>query len=98
MTDKELKKLSRSELLELLISQMEENDRLYQEIDQLKEELNQRLIIKQNAGSIAEAAIGLNKIFEAADLAVKQYIESVRHMADKGELEYEAKNGESISG
>lgn len=98
MTDKELKKLSRSELLELLISQIEENDKLNQEIESLKEELNQRLIIKQNAGSIAEAAIGLNKIFEAADLAVKQYIESVRHMADKGELEYEAKNGESISG
>lgn len=98
MTDKEIKKLSRSELLELLISQIEENDKLNQEIESLKEELNQRLIIKQNAGSIAEAAIGLNKIFEAADLAVKQYIESVRHMADKGELEYEAKNGESISG
>lgn len=97
MTDKELKKLSRSELLELLISQMEENDKLYQEIDQLKEELNQKKILIKNAGSIAEAAIGINKIFEAADLAAKQYIENVRRMADRGELEYEEKNGESIS-
>jgi uncharacterized protein with PIN domain len=97
MTDKELKKLSRSELLELLISQIEENDRLVQEIESLKDELNQRLIIKQKAGSIAEAAVGINKIFEAADFAAKQYIESVRHMADKGELEYEEKNGENIS-
>ena len=97
MTDKELKKLSRSELLELLISQIEENDSLVQEIESLKDELNQRLIIKQKAGSIAEAAVGINKIFEAADFAAKQYIESVRHMADKGELEYEEKNGENIS-
>jgi hypothetical protein len=35
MTDKELKKLSRSELLELLITQMEENDKLSIEIDKL---------------------------------------------------------------
>ena len=80
-----------------LLSQMEENDRLVQEIEQLKDELNKRLIIKQKAGSIAEAAIGINKIFEAADLAAKQYLDSVRHMAAKGELEYEEENGGSIS-
>jgi Trp operon repressor len=97
MTDKELKKLSRSELLGLLITQMEENDKLSIEIDRLQEELNQKKIIIKNAGSIAEAAVGINKIFEAADLAVKQYIESVRHMADRGELIYEQENGENKS-
>ena len=89
MTDKELRRLSRSELLELLISQMEENEQLKMELEKAQQELKDKRIILKKAGSIAEAAVGLNKIFEAADEAAKQYLESVRQMAAEGELKDE---------
>lgn len=89
MTDKELRRLSRSELLELLISQMEENEQLKMELEKAQQELKDKRIILKKAGSIAEAAVGLNKIFEAADEAAKQFLESVRQMADEGELKDE---------
>lgn len=85
MTDKELRRLSRRELLEMLISQIEENQRLKQELHQAQETLNNRQITMECAGSIAEAALRLNGVFEAADRAAQQYLESVRAMA-KGTL------------
>lgn len=44
MTDQELKKLHRSDLLELLISQEKENEQLRDQIMQLKERLKDRTI------------------------------------------------------
>ena len=59
------------------------------ELEKAQQELKDKRIILKKAGSIAEAAVGLNKIFEAADEAAKQYLESVRQMADEGELKDE---------
>lgn len=78
MTDNRLKKMSRIELLELLVEQMEENERLKKEIEELKGELEDKRLIIENSGSIAEAALKLNKVFEAADEAARQYLESVK--------------------
>lgn len=87
MTDKELRRLSRAELLQMLITQMEENERLNSRIEEMQKELDQRQIAIENSGSIAEAALKLNGVFEAADKAVKQYIESVKQMTEKGKSE-----------
>ena len=38
----------------------------------------------ENAGSLAEAALKLNDVFEAADRAAQQYLENVRRMAEEG--------------
>ncbi len=83
MTDKELKKMSRAELLELLIEQMEENERLQKKLEDVTARLKERQITMQNVGSIAEAALKLNHVFEAADAAAKQYIESVCRLVDE---------------
>lgn len=82
LTDKELKHMSRAELLELLIEQMEENERLRLSLAKANAELADRQITLERAGSIAKAALELNKVFEAADLAARQYVESVRRAAD----------------
>ena len=74
MTDKELRSLNRAELLEILIQVLKENEKLKMEIDGLNDRLNSRRIEIENAGSIAEAALKLNGVFEAADEAAKQYI------------------------
>lgn len=78
MTEKELKKLSRTDLLELLIEQSEEIDILKRKLEKLELALEQKEILISNSGSIAEAALRLNGVFEAADAATRQYIENVR--------------------
>lgn len=78
MTDKELKRLSRGELLEMLIAQVKENHALRKQLDQAQAQLRDRSIILERAGSIAEAALALNGVFEAAEAAAAQYIESIQ--------------------
>lgn len=74
MTTRELKRLSRAQLLQLLIAQMEENR-------ELRRKLENRQLIMENTGSIAEAALKISGIFEAADAAAQIYLESVERIA-----------------
>ena len=85
MTDKELRKLSRSELLELLIDQMKENERLRLKLKKAYRQLHDRKIVMEQAGSIAEAALQLNGVFEAAQAAAEQYLESLEYLSRQQE-------------
>ena len=87
MTSKELKRLSRRELLEMLIEQMKENQRLRSHLEQAEAELENRELVSLRAGSMAEAAMQLNGVFEAADKAARQYLENVYRSAQKGDCE-----------
>ncbi len=79
MTDRELKKLSRAGLLEVLLTQSREIDRLKAENEMLKEKLEDREIMLSKSGSIAEASLRINHVFEAAQKAADQYVSSVRY-------------------
>ena len=83
MTGNDAKKLKRAELLELLIEQTEENQRLMKAAKRLEAQLAQRVILVEEAGSIAEAALGLSKVFEQAQDAADRYLESVRQKEDE---------------
>ena len=85
MTDKELRKLSRSDLLELLISQTEENQALKTRVAQLEDQLNDRRIAVAEAGSIAEASLKLNGVFAAAEEAARQYLENIQRIQQEQE-------------
>ena len=80
MTDQDLRKLSRLELLELLLQERRENDKLREQVTQLQEKLDDRAIQIKECGSIAEAALKLNGVFEAAEAAAQQYLENVRRL------------------
>ena len=82
MTDKELHKLKRSELLEIMTEQGKEIERLQKCLTEAEEKLHDRRIVMEKAGSIAEAALQLNQIFETAQRAADQYLESVRQLHD----------------
>lgn len=84
MTDKELRRLSRSELLEMLIAQIEENEKLKRSLEEAQTALSNRQIAIDQAGTMAEAAMYLNGVFEAADRAAQQYLENIRRMAEEG--------------
>ena len=80
MTDRELRKLSRAELLELLLEESRENERLRAQLQEMNEKLADRAIRIERAGSIAEAALQLNGVFQAAEEAAAQYLENVRRL------------------
>ncbi len=86
MTTKELKKLKRSELLEMLLARTEEVERLRAELDEAQKKLDDRAILLENTGSIAEAALKLNGVFEAAEEAAKQYLENIERMTLADEM------------
>lgn len=81
MTERELRKLSRLDLLELLVRQVEENERLRAELKQAQEQLESRELMLENAGSIAQASLQISRVFEAAQMAADVYLENVRRMA-----------------
>ena len=83
MTEKELRRLSRRELLEMLITRTIENERLTEELQQARKELSDRKLIQDRVGSMAEAALQLNGVFEAADRAAREYLETIRRMAEE---------------
>lgn len=85
MTEKDLKKLSRIELLELLIEQTEENQLLAEQINTLRAQLENRRITIEESGSIAEASLKLNGVFEAAQAAADEYLENVRRSQAQSE-------------
>lgn len=86
MTNKELKRLSRGELLEMLIAQASENEKLKQELEEARAALQDRSIVIDNAGSIAEASLQLSGVFEAAQTAAEQYLVNIRRMSEQQDL------------
>ena len=73
-----LRKLSKLQLLELLAQQERELQALRKELEEKNAALDDRRIQMEKAGSIAEAALKLNEVFEAAQRAADQYLESVK--------------------
>lgn len=80
MTDENLRKLKRAELLELLIEQGEELERTRERLRRAEEALTDRQLKLQTAGTMAEAALKLNDVFAAADRAAQDYLASVQAM------------------
>lgn len=83
MTTKELQKLNRKQLLELMLEQSKRIDQLERQLAAAQEALAERRIVAQEAGSIAEAALRLNNVFEAAQMAADQYLENIRRLGDR---------------
>lgn len=80
MTDRELRKLSRRDLLELLIQQDEEMEALKKRLKEAEYKLESRTIAIDTAGSIAEASVSISGVLEAAQDAAARYLENVEAM------------------
>lgn len=85
MTDKELKKLRRRDLLELLVQQTEDNENLQSQIDVLTVQLQSRNLNISKAGTLAEAVMQINEMFRTADAVAKQYLDNVRGLVERQE-------------
>lgn len=78
MTDKDLRRLSRAELLDILYEQQKRYEDSLAENQALRQQLEDRTLRIASAGSIAEAAMQVNGVFEAAQAAADQYLASVK--------------------
>lgn len=85
MEDKDLKKLTRADLLEMLIEQGREVEALRARLAEAEALLEDREISIQKAGSIAEASLQLNGVFEAAQAASQQYMENIQRLSAQQE-------------
>lgn len=77
--------MSRSELLEMLIAQVEENESLRSRLKEVEAELQSRHIKLEKAGTIAEASLLLNGVLEAAEQAAAQYLENIENLSGRQE-------------
>lgn len=78
MTDQELRRLSRAELLDIIYTLQQQKEQTEQQLAQAQQQLQDRQLRMANAGSIAEAALSLNGVFDAAQAAADQYLQAVR--------------------
>lgn len=85
MTTKEMKRLSRADLLEMLIDQGTELQQTRQQLTEAQCALDTKRIAIDNAGDIAEAALQLNGVFDAAQAACSQYMENIRELNERQE-------------
>lgn len=82
----DIKKMSRKDLLEILVMQSKKIDELQSKLDNANELLASKQIMISEAGSIAEASLKLNKIFELAQQAADQYLENIQRLDEKKKI------------
>ena len=85
MTDRQLRKASRLDLLQILLEQRRENESLRQQIAEMEQQLLKRQITIDQAGTLAEAALKLSGIFDAAESACQYYAENIRSLSGRQE-------------
>ena len=82
MTDKEFKRLSRAQLIDIIYQYQVKQDELTAENEKLSKALEDKRIRVTEAGNIAEAALELHKVMEAAQNAANHYIEEMQQRVD----------------
>ncbi len=83
MTEKELRRLSRVELLEMLLQMSREQDALKEQLADREAALADRHYKLEQAGSIAEVSAQLNGLFETAQKTADDYVQNARELADR---------------
>ena len=85
MTERQLRKASRPELLKMLQQSRQENDDLRQRLEQTQSQLQSRQLAVDQSGTLADAALKLSGIFEAAESACQYYTENIRTLSGRQE-------------
>ena len=90
LSGKEIQRLRRTELLEVLLLQSKENDVLrstIQEkngtINELKKQLHSKKIDLEKAGTIAEASFQMNGVLETVEKAAQQYLDNLQDLYER---------------
>ena len=83
MTDKEFKRLSRAQLIDIIYQLQLKNKELTADNEKLSEALENKRLRLSQAGNIAEAALEIHNIMQSAQDAAALYLEEIRIMRDE---------------
>ena len=89
MFNKELKKLSRRELVDLLYQMKKNEEQLQEEIAALQQAVEDKRLRISVAGSIAEAAASVTNVFSAAQMTADLYLHEISCMKEETQKECE---------
>lgn len=87
MQAKELKRLSRRELVDVIYQLKQNEQQLQEKIDQLEKELRDKRIRLSLAGSVAEAATSITGVMAAAQMTADLYLNEIECMKADAETE-----------
>ena len=87
MTDKEFKRLSRAQLIEIIYQLQLQIDKLSELTQELESELKDKRLRLSNAGNIADAALEMNNCFHSAQNAAEQYLNEIKAILEETEAE-----------
>ena len=87
MTDKEFKRLSRYQLIDIIYQFQLQVDKLTEQNQELERELADKRLRLSNAGNIADAALEMNDCFRSAQNAAEQYLNEIKLMREETESE-----------
>lgn len=87
MISKELKRLSRRELVDIIYQLKKNEQEMQEEIESLKNELQDKRISLSVAGSIADAAVSITNVFSTAQMTADVYLREISAMKEDAEKE-----------
>ena len=85
MINKELKRLSRRELVDIIYQLKKNEQEMQEEIESLKNELGDKRIRISTAGSIADAAMSVTNVFSTAQMTADLYLREISYMKEDTE-------------
>ena len=91
MISKELKKMSRRELMDIIYQMKKNEQQMQEEITSLQEALQDKRLRLSIAGSVAEAAASITNVFSAAQMTADLYLQEISCMKEETERECAAK-------
>lgn len=77
-TEKDIKKLSRTELVDVIYQLKKSEQKLEEQVQTLQAALDEKNLRMENVGSVAEASLALTDIFANAQTAADAYLEEIR--------------------
>ena len=87
MTDKEFKRLTRAQLIDVIYQLQLQLDDLTKENKSLEKALADKRLRISNVGSLAEAALEINECFQNAQNAAEQYLNEIKILREEIEQE-----------
>ena len=87
MTDKEFKRLSRAQLIEIIYQLQLQLDKVNEEKRALESELKDKRLRLLSAGNIAEAALEINDCFRSAQNAAEQFLDEIKAIREETDAE-----------
>lgn len=87
MTDRELKNLSKAELIDIILRQTAEEEKLMRQVEALSRQVENRTLAVRDIGSIAQAALEVNGVFASAQSAADQYLATILEMKQTTQLQ-----------